>query len=264
MLGTTHRSQKAHFQQDIRSYPSLALPDLTRILYEESCHTSYEVHHPAYGTVPDEIRHQDINTIGEAVVLPVALTKSYSLQESMRQRVSTRFFTSEPLKLVHLATLLQSAQDGDQHDWSQEKETGVFLQFTVVAWRVENCPPAVYCYESHSHALVPIHTIPDQTTEAKNLVLQVEFADAPVIILITGNLAAASARYGAWGHRQLLIRAGTAGQRLWFASLGLGLAGTVFAGFLQPAAYTYANIDGYRSAGLLAYTTGYAYPDRRA
>ncbi|HYE73791.1 MAG TPA: hypothetical protein VEF04_10680, partial [Blastocatellia bacterium] len=72
----------------------------------------------------------------------------------------------------------------------------------------------------------------------------------------TGNLAAACARYGSWGHRQLLLRTGAAGQRLWLSSIGVGLAGTVFAGFLPRAANRFAGLDGYLQASLLAFAVG--------
>src|SRR4029450_9966494 len=91
---------------------------------------------------------------------------------------------------------------------------------------------------------------------ATSLALQAEFAGAPVLIFVTGNLAAACERYGSWGHRQLLLRAGAAGQRLWLASIGVGLAGTVFAGFLPRAANRFAGVDGYLQASLLAYSVG--------
>jgi SagB-type dehydrogenase family enzyme len=131
------------------------------------------------------------------------------------------------------------------------------LQFFVVAWRVENMAPAVYRYEADRHCLSFIRPAPDSQTQGKEMVLQTEFASAPLVVLITGNLAAATAIQGTQGYRQLLLRAGSAGQRMWLASVAMGLGGTVFAGFLPRAAHNLAGIDGYRLAGLLAYATGH-------
>jgi hypothetical protein len=189
--------------------------------------------------------------------LPAPEVRSKPVHEAVVERTSIRHYAQRPVTQVQLATLLKTASEGDIVDWPDEAEAGMRLHFLVVAWRLEGITPAVYGYESSTHTLVQLGPSPDQRTEAVNMVLQVEFADAPVIILTVGDLARASALYGGWGHRQLLLRAGTAGQRLWLASIGLGLVGTVFAGFLQRAARRIAGVDGYRNAALFAYSTGH-------
>jgi SagB-type dehydrogenase family enzyme len=189
--------------------------------------------------------------------LPAARSGSRPFDETLILRKAVRSYRADPVRPDHLATLVDCAARGDGENWPTEGRLGVELQFVVVAWRVENIAPAVYRYEPEDHCLSHIRPAPDPETDAKEMVLQTEFASAPLIILITGNLAAATAIYGAWGYRQLLLRAGSAGQRMWLASVALGLAGTVFAGFLPRAAHDIAGIDGYRSAGLLAFAAGY-------
>jgi hypothetical protein len=191
------------------------------------------------------------------LALPQPQVQSKPLNEAVIERMSVRHYAPSPVTQAQLATILKTAAEGDKHDWPDEEENGLGLKFLVVAWRVEGIEPAVYGYESAVHTLIQLGPVPDQSTEAINMVLQIEFADAPVIILTVGDLAAASARYGGWGHRQLLLRAGTAGQRLWLASIGVGLVGTVFAGFLHRAARRIAGVEGYRNAALLAYSTGH-------
>ena len=249
--------KKSPFQQDINSYESLEWNDIAVKLYKESRHSANDVSHPIKGDVLDKLKWQ-VPLGSDAFVLPSPLQKGRSLQDAMRERTSIRFYDATPIRLDQLSTMLKLAADGDQQDWPQEESTGVDIRFVVVAWNVEDLPSAVYQYENITHTLLRTHAAPDQATEAKNLVMQIEFACAPMIILITGNLAAASARYGSWGHRQLLLRAGAAGQRLWLASLGINLVGTVFAGFLPHAAHKYIGIDGYKCASLLAYSTGHA------
>jgi nitroreductase len=191
------------------------------------------------------------------VPLPAPRLSSRALDETIFARRAVRFYTPEAVPDDVLATLLSAAARGDREEWPAQNHAGVALRLIVVAWRVVGIAPAIYEYAPDPHALIRIGPAPDPLNDAKDLVLQTEFARSPLIILIAGNLAAASTRYGAWGHRQLLMRAGAAGQRLWLTTVALGLSGTVFAGFLPQAAHRAANIDGYRNAGLLAYACGY-------
>src|SRR5262249_30889523 len=156
------------------------------------------------------------------------------LQRSLDARTSARMFDRRAIGLAELATMLGVAIDGDRIDWPGEEQAGVDLQLTVVAWRVDGLAPAVWRYEPRTHALAFVGRAP-AAEEAATLTLQLEFTSAPALVFITGGLAAACARYGSWGHRQLLLRAGAAGERLWLAALGTGLAGSVFAGFLPRA-----------------------------
>ena len=91
----------------------------------------------------------------------------------------------------------------------------------------------------------------------RELLVQDEFVDAPVIVWIAGNLAGVCARSGAAGHRQLLVRAGAAGYRLWIGGLGPGLAGSLIAGLLPGAARRLLGFDSYRQASLFAVAAGY-------
>lgn len=191
------------------------------------------------------------------ILLPPPEAQSKPIDEALVERASIRHYAQRPITQRQLSSILKIAAEGDKQDWPGEEEAGAGIDFLVVAWRLEGVEPAVYRYEASTHTLARLGPVPDQKTEAVRMVLQVEFADAPVIVLTVGNLAAASELYGGWGHRQLLLRAGAAGQRMWMASIGVGLVGTVFAGFLNRAARSVAGVDGYRKAGLFAYSTGY-------
>ena len=147
----------------------------------------------------------------------------------------------------------------DAQDWTLENEAGNPLDFYLVAWRVKDLEPNVYRYDPVKHVLLEVGAAPQEKAQRETLFLQTEFAEAPLIILIAGNLAAACARHGSWGHRQLLLRAGSAGQALWLASVSMGLVGTVFAGFIGSAAREMAGVDGYKKASLLAFSVGYPY-----
>jgi hypothetical protein len=114
----------------------------------------------------------------------------------------------------------------------------------------------IYRYNPLSHSL--IHQGSGLSyEEMKTLFVQPEYAAAPFVIWIAGNLAAACFAQGGHGHRQLLFRAGAAGHRLWLASLGLGLRGSSFAGLIPGAARTLLDLDGYKRASLFAFAAGF-------
>ncbi|HZU66449.1 MAG TPA: nitroreductase family protein [Ktedonobacteraceae bacterium] len=243
---------------DIRSYASLEPIHVMIKLYKESRKGVADAL-AAPREVPGHLLYRPAP--GELMRLPQPIEQSRPLYQAMVERTSLRFYDEKSVSQAQLATILHTASTGDRQDWPQEGEAGIPLQFLLVAWRVEDLAPAVYRYEQDEHALVYVGPAPNQKEGGANLVLQTEFGDAPLIVLITGNLAAACARHGAWGHRLLLLRAGAAGQRMWLSSIGVGLVGTTFAGFLPRAAHRIAGVDGYKNASLFAYSTGYLHPD---
>ena len=255
---TLHNDSRSEYRPDIRHYTALDPTNILLKLYRESRRSRADI-----AREPCEVGEQLLYhpQPGSCVELPAPLAESRPLEEVMVERTSLRFYSEQDVELAQVGTILQVANAGDEQDWSQEIAAGVTLHLLVVAWRVQGLTPAVYRYAAASHALEYVGPAPNQQTEGIDLVLQTEFADAPVIVLITGNLAAACERHGAWGHRQMLLRAGAAGHRLWLASLGVGLVGTVFAGFLPRAAHRVAGVDGYRNAGLFAYSAGHLHPN---
>lgn len=148
-------------------------------------------------------------------------------------------------------------------DWPEEHLNGQALEFFVLARSMEGLKAGVYLYRpgDQSLRLVRGALASEETTQ---LYVQEEFSAAPVAIWIVGNLAAACGRHGAFGHRQLLLRAGAAGNHLWMAALGMGLSGSLVAGIVAGAAHRELGLDGYLRAGLLALAIGYASPENRS
>lgn len=243
-------------------HPSaLLLTDLTYQLYRESCRSASDIQQMRNRSPEEQLEHPGYPEV-QQILLPLPpplLSGGVSLQETLQARASERFYAATPVPLSSLSTLLYHASKGDRRDWSRMQAAFLDLQFCLVAWRVEGLMPAVYQYHAQGHALQKIHDVPGQPEEAENLVLQREFAYAPVLLFILGNLSFACATNGARGHRELLLRAGAAGQRLWFAALGQKLVGTVFAGFLAQAGQKYLQADGYTRLNLLAFACGYPF-----
>ncbi|HEX3683714.1 MAG TPA: SagB family peptide dehydrogenase [Bryobacteraceae bacterium] len=184
------------------------------------------------------------------------LRAGLSVGNVLGKRRSLREYADEPIGAGQLETMLYYAHSGDAAEWQEEHECGLQLTYLTLVRRVSGLKPAVYRYDPVRHALA--YRRPalsrDETIE---LLVQGEYADAPLLIWIAGNLAAACARHGAHGHRQLLVRAGAAGNRLWMAALGAGLKGSILAGLIPGAARKLLSLDGYKKATLFAFTAGY-------
>lgn len=205
----------------------------------------------------DNFESDQTDGIDIAWPLPEATNCGIPLWNVLQNRRAVRAYTRESISPKSLSAMLKAATEGDAADWPSA-EYAAKIELLVVAWRVEGLPQGIYRYLPASHSVAAIGPAPNQEAGGKDLVLQTEFADASAIVLVAGELGAALKQHGAWGHRNLLVRAGAAGYRLWIASLATGLSGTVFAGLLPRAAQRLAGLDGYRKAGLFAYAVGHA------
>ncbi len=229
---------------------------MNRLVHESRRTRAHLTQRP--GSVPGALRRSPLEPgEGDHRLGRAAAGAWTSLDAALERRRATRLYAATPVDQAALAEMLRAATAGDRRDWSSEQDADLDLRFSVVAWRVSGLGPAVYHYVPAHHALRLAAEAPQAVQDREALFLQAEFAEAPFVVLISGNLAAACARHGGWGHRQLLVRAGMAGQRLWLTAAGLGLAGTVFAGFIGHAARGLVELDGYRHAGLLAFAAGH-------
>ena len=183
------------------------------------------------------------------LALPAPLAGRVALEPALAGRLSLRDFAPRPLALAEAATLLHAAAHEDAAGLGADEPA---LELFLVAWRVDGLPTAVYRYGAH--ALSAVAALP---ADGDGLVLQREFAQAPALVVVGGNLAAALQRHGSHGHRLLLARAGAAGHAAWLAALSLDLVGSVFAGLLPTAFCELTGGDGYLRAPLFAFAAGH-------
>jgi len=177
-------------------------------------------------------------------------------EKLLARRTSTRCFPSRALSLDQIGSMLCTAQRGDVTDWPEEHAARQDLGFVVLAASVDNLRPGLYGYDYDRHDLAL--TREPTGSDIAQLFVQTEFGAAPAVIFITGNLAGACARWGAFGYRQLLLRAGAAANRLGIAALDLSLAGCIVAGVVAGATIRVLGFDGYRMANLLAFAVGHS------
>jgi hypothetical protein len=196
---------------------------------------------------------------GPLTRLPAPAAPRAALADVLPERTAVRDYAGTPVSGADLSALFAAADRMDARGWPAERAAGVDLELYCAAWRVTGVDTGLYRYLPEQSGLCRVADLPDGPA-AEELVMQREFAEAPALVVITGNLAAAVARHGSHGHRLLLARAGAAGHAAWLAALRLGLAGTVFAGLLPSVLRERAGADGYHRAALFAFAAGHPLP----
>ncbi|MGH9914865.1 MAG: nitroreductase family protein [Pyrinomonadaceae bacterium] len=265
-------STRSELQFDIppakaaHAFCALPVEAVTEMLYRESRRKEDAFHLDSFGllnplSLPNPlvtssefpIAHRDQSV---TALLPSPARGGRLVGEILASRTSIRHYTNDTVSKGQLSTMLSCAYQGDAQDWPEENHERLPLTFLVLAWRIDGLDPGVYAYDHQNNALC-FSSVAPSSTEAVDLFVQREVASAPLVIWIVGNLAAACARHGAFGHRQLLLRAGAAGHRLWMASLGMGLEGLLVSGLVPGAARHLLGLDGYGKASLFAFVTGH-------
>jgi hypothetical protein len=204
--------------------------------------------------VPTELRRPSER--GQLIPLPAPAFPRAALGDVLPERASIREYADTELTGADVSAMFAAADLMDARGWPDERGAGVDLELYCAAWRVSGVDAGLYRYLPQRSGLVRVASLP-VGPQAEELVLQEEFAYAPALLVITGNLAGALARHGSHGHRLLLTRAGAAGHAAWLTSLRLHLVGTVFAGLLPHVLRERAGADGYHRAALFAFAVGH-------
>ncbi|MFG2195876.1 hypothetical protein [Streptomyces sp. NPDC048639] len=172
---------------------------------------------------------------------------------ALRSRTAVRRWGRGPFDGDRLLRALRYAVEQDGRMWAPAFPELPSPVAAVLAQRVRGVPAGHHHYDPSTGTLAPQ---PYDPPPLRDLVLQLEFAEAPVVVVVLGDLAEAVDRYGAHGHRLLLSRGAAFAHAVWLAGLSEGAAGTVFAGILSSAGRTELGIDGYRRAQLLGLALG--------
>jgi SagB-type dehydrogenase family enzyme len=184
--------------------------------------------------------------------LPLPLHRGLTVGEVLKSRRSVRTFSAAFIHLDAVATGLYYANRADS---LEDLQLNVPLRFLLLARRIAGLAAGVYEYQPRTHELCALRG--DMAhEEMASLFVQDEFADAPSVLWIAGDLEQACRLYGAAGHRRLLLRAGAAGHRCLMAVLGQGLAGCLVAGLIPGAARALLGLNGFDRASLFAVAFG--------
>jgi SagB-type dehydrogenase family enzyme len=245
----------------VRDFCEMSLQQVQEMLYRESRLQEQELRLGNFAVPPALLDRQPARTSADGsetfVPFPPRIRGGRLVGDILAERTSIRDFSPEAVSFGELSTMVDCAHQGDIRDWPNEHNAGQPLNFVALVWHVDGIPQGIYGYDSLKHGLSFLCSMPPPR-DARDMFVQREFTSVPLVVWISGNLVAACSRHGAYGHRQLLLRAGCAGHRLWMAALAMGLSGCLIAGLVPSAAHRNLGLDGYRRTSLLAFATGRA------
>jgi hypothetical protein len=126
-----------------------------------------------------------------------------------------RHFSRHPVSLAQVRTIVTSAYATERRDWPLT---------------VHGDPKLVTRLRQGMHLVKPpgrgrLSALPDAAWLPE---LRREYADAPVLLHICGDLEAAGQIGGGSGYGALLVRAGALGHAAWLSAVSAGLAGATF------------------------------------
>lgn len=254
----THGNGSWRSTKDISNFHDKSLAEILELLFEESPMRECDTHASRFTLAPGDGARQDLGS--QVVDLPPPERHGFNTEAILSNRTSIRDFANCDVDLRSLATILYHAQEGDANDRSR-RFVPVQLAFYIVSRGIRGLEQGVWIYDPEHHVLRHGRSALSQKENAE-LYIQDPFADAPLQILVVGNLAAATASHGAWGHRNLLVRSGIAAQRMWFAAAGAGLDGAIVAGLVPGAMRSILGFDGYQRTGLIGIVAGLPKPEK--
>ncbi len=174
------------------------------------------------------------------VTLPApSLTGRKSVEEAIKARRTVRSFKSKALNMAQLSQLLWSAYGitGDNGLYKSVPSAGALypLDIWVAAGKngVDGLPPGVYHYIPKGHTLAEIKSGEVRDRLATAALMQSWIAEAPIVLVVTGEYARCSRKYGERGVRYTHIEAGHAGQNIFLQAGGLGLGAGIVGAFRE-------------------------------
>jgi len=171
---------------------------------------------------------------------PPARHGGMAVAEALEARRTVRRFAARPLDLPQVSQLLWGA-DGisDPRGLRTSPSAGATYPldlYLVVGERgVINLPAGVYRYLVAEHALQSAGSGDLRAPVARASLHQTWMAEAPVMVVITGEYRRCMARYGQRGIRYTHMEAGNVSQNLFLTAEALGLGAGIVGAFDDKA-----------------------------
>lgn len=158
-----------------------------------------------------------------------------SLEKALKQRKSTRSFTSDPLTLDEAGQLLWAAQGINRPDrgYRTAPSAGALypLEVFLAAGKVEGLEPGLYRYLPNNHQLTRIKTGDPRRDLYNQALRQSSVLYAPAVVVIAGIYERTTGRYGQRGRQYVHMEVGHAGQNIHLQAEALGLGTVVIGAF---------------------------------
>ncbi len=171
---------------------------------------------------------------------PPVKTGGMPLVEALEVRRTVRHFASRSLDLGRISQLLWGA-DGtsDPRGLRTAPSAGATYPldlYLVVGERgVKDLPAGVYHYQAAAHALTPVAPGDARAAVARASLHQSWMAEAPVMVVITGEYRRCTGRYGERGVRYTHMEVGNVSQNLFLAAEALRLGAGIVGAFEDKA-----------------------------
>jgi len=179
----------------------------------------------------------------QAIKLPPPATKgAVSLEEALQNRRSTRKFANRSLELAQISQLLWAADGINNPQGKRTAPSGraaypIDLYLVAGERGVTSLAPGVYRYVVADHSLELVASGEFRPAVAKACNSQVWIGEAPVIVVITGDIQRSAAKNGDQAALFTHLEAGFIGQNIFLEAGALGLGAGVAGGFKdQPLA----------------------------
>jgi len=179
----------------------------------------------------------------QAIKLPPPATKgAVSVEEALQNRRSTRKFANRSLELAQISQLLWAADGINNPQGKRTAPSGraaypIDLYLVAGERGVTSLAPGVYRYVVADHSLESVASGELRPAVAKACNSQVWIGEAPVIVVITGDIQRSAAKNGDQAALFTHLEAGFVGQNILLQAGALGLGAGVAGGFKdQPLA----------------------------
>ena len=208
--------------------------------------------HPEPRALPTGLQTPKPPAAANTIPLRVDDRSQASLSSVLARRRSHRRFADAAVPLASVTAALLAAARADAEWSSDENRAGLGLEFFLLANRIDGLERGAYRLDADAQRL---QRVPVDLPKLEELILQLELAASPAILVAAGSLLACETRHGVHGYRLLLARSSAALYAGWLAAIAAGALGCLFAGILSPV-YSILRSDGFDRAALCALSLG--------
>ncbi len=202
------------------------------------------------------------------IQLPEPDLPAVTLAAAIKQRFACRRFSTTPLTVVALATLLKNAYGIQNRMYLAELEFlerpvpsggGLYpLELYVLALHVENVDAGIYHYAVLPHTLEQLRMTQLPKPVISDLFLMQPYvSDAAAIVIITAVLERSLWKYEDRGYRYTLFEAGHVAQNLNLVAAALELGSLNLGGFFDDDLATLLGLDLDREIPLYSVALGH-------
>lgn len=161
-----------------------------------------------------------------------------SLEATLQNRKSVRFYSEEPLTLEEISQLLWAGQGitrGGKFRTAPSAGALYPLEIYLVAGRVESLEPGIYRYRPREHELESMASGDRREAISQASLNQGAICQAAINLVITGVYQRTAVKYGERALRYILMESGHVAQNISLEATSLGLGTVVIGAFDDDA-----------------------------